>query len=78
MKSDVEKLKSELKGKEEMCNKLKTVAVKTKKDLADLKSKVYIESFGLNIMFVKLNTPLLKKKRKRKLQHIADKAEACA
>jgi len=36
----VEKLKSDLKAKEEMCNKLKTVAVKTKKDLADQKKKV--------------------------------------
>ena len=42
MKTEVEKLKTSLKTKEDMCNKLKTVAVKTKKELADIKSKVCI------------------------------------
>ena len=37
---DIEKLKEEIKTKEDMCNKLKTVAVKTKRELAELKPKV--------------------------------------
>ncbi|KAK3605782.1 hypothetical protein CHS0354_033984 [Potamilus streckersoni] len=36
---ELQKVQNTLKEREEMCNKLKTLAVKTKKDLADLKTK---------------------------------------
>jgi hypothetical protein len=49
VKSEVEKLKSDLKTKDDMCNKLKTVAVKTKKELADFKTKVNIKTKIKNI-----------------------------
>ena len=35
-------LKGDLKVKDDMCNKLKAVAVKTKRELAELKSKVSV------------------------------------
>lgn len=40
--TEVEKLKAALKAKDDMCNKLKAVAVKTKKELTEIKSKVNI------------------------------------
>ena len=36
----MDKLREDLKAKEDMCNKLKSVAVKTKRELAEQKSKV--------------------------------------
>ena len=41
---EIDRLKEAVKVKDDMCNKLKTVAVKTKKELAELKSKVRTDS----------------------------------